>query len=724
VTHVPWLARLVRAFIYALCAAISVWPLASPWAAGTAFALAFAGSLLGVRWAETRMRSWSILLFGVVTAFVTERALALVQTSHGLSAALGDATALILFDSVRFGGAALLLSAVMCALSARQRWLAFVEVAAGGSVFSELVAAHRNGAINRPFELADPIISTGGDPSVIFLSLGAFAALSLALLLVLERKVWRLIGHMSILSLFLLFAFLSADAVGALPKPEPATDGLGLQGKPQDAKQSKQKRGGRKERNRPNNENLEFRDQEQSKEQQAPVAVVLLHDDYSPPTGVYYFRQGAFSQFNGNRLIATTRDGMDRDVVDGFPVDKTQVKDAPEVGYDRTTLETTVALLADHTRPFGLEAPVSFEALNNGNPDRFRRLYKVVSASLTADYTALLGRSAGNPVWSAEDRAAYLGIPDDPRYKALAQEILGKVPPELAEDPMLKAWSIRDYLGKEGIYSLRSKHAGASDPTAHFLFGDKTGYCVHFAHAAVYLLRAAGVPSRVATGYAVEESARQGGSAILIASGSAHAWPEIYLEGAGWVVVDVQPERTLDPPPEHADADLQRLLGELARGIKPLPPDGSAPRMAIAAFLKLVALWVGRGAGVASALILVALYLIKLWRRSSPLFASKRSLVRLAYRAELDRLAEVGLSRLPGESPEAFASRVAQSLPSLSKLTQAHLGLRFGSAWADQLGKADIVGFVQGVRGERARVFPWWKRLLGVLVPWSFLRTR
>ncbi len=720
--NVPRLAQFVRALVYALCAAVFVWPLTAPAAAASAALLAFTGALLGVRLSDTRMRSWSILLFGLVAGFVGERLLAILQSSDVLASALGAATGLTVFDSARFGGAAFLVAIVMCALSARQRWLAFVEVAAGGSVFSELVSAHRNGAINRPFELADPIISTGGDPTLVFLALGAFAALSLALLLVLERKVLRLAGHMTVLALFLLGAWMSADATGALPRPEPAGGGLGLQGKPQDGKEQKQKGG--KGRNRSDNENLEFRDQEQSQEQQAPVAVVLLHDDYSPPTGVYYFRQGAFSQFNGSRLIASTRDGMDRDVAQGFPVEKTQIKDAPEAGYDRAMLETTVALMADHTRPFGLEAPVSFEAMHNSNPDRFRRIYKVVSSALTADYTSLVGREVGDVRWSTEDRAAYLGLPEDPRYKALAKEILKAVPADLAEDGMLKAWAIRDYLSKEGIYSLRSKHASASDPTGHFLFGDKTGYCVHFAHAAVYLMRAAGVPSRVATGYAIEESARQGGSAVLIASGSAHAWPEVYFEDVGWVVVDVQPERTLDPPPAHADADLQRLLGELARGIKPLPPDGSAPRMAIMAWLREIGWWLARG-GLASAVALLALlYLVKLWRRASPMFASGPRRTRVAYRAELDRLSEVGVLRSKGESPEAFADRVAQGLPSLTKLTRAHVGLRFGSTWASQLEPQQVHALSKAVRDERARAFPWWRRALGVLTPWSFLRTR
>ncbi len=722
-SRVPWLAQLVRGFVYALCAAVFVWPLAVQAAAVSAAVCAFVGALLGAHWATTRMRSWSILLSGVTGAFVGQGLLSLAERSGGLAGAFGDVGGLRVFDAARFGGAALLVAAVMCALSARQRWLAFVEVAAGGSVFSELVAAHRNGAINRPFEVADPIISTGGDPTLVFLALGAFAALALSLLLVMERKLLRLVGHMAVLSLFLLGAWLSADATGALPRPEPPGGGLGLTGKPKPSK-TDQQRGSRAGKNRPDNEQLEFRDQEQSREQQAPVAVVLLHDDYAPPTGVYYFRQGAFSQFNGHRLVAATRDGIDRDVMDGFPVAKTVVPDAPEAGYDRATLETTVALMTDHTRPFGLESPVSFEALRNTNPDRFRRIYKVVSAPLTADYTALVGRAAGDPRWSAADRAAYVQLPDDPRYAALSQEIMAKVPPDLLSDPMITAWSIRDYLSKEGIYSLRSKHASAIDPTAHFLFGDKTGYCVHFAHAAVYLMRAAGVPARVATGYAVEESARQGGSAILIASGSAHAWPEVYLAGVGWVVVDVQPERTLDAPPEPADADLQRLLGELARGIVPLPPDGTPPRVAILVWLKQLGWWVARGGLAAACALIVVLYLLKLWRWASPMLASGHSLVRVVYRAELDRLAEVGVTRAPGESPEAFATRVAAALPTLSSLTRAHVGRRLGSAWAAGLGARDVGELSRAVRKERARAFPWWQRWGGVLVPWSFLRTR
>ncbi|MET0286462.1 MAG: transglutaminase domain-containing protein, partial [Polyangiales bacterium] len=471
---------------------------------------------------------------------------------------------------------------------------------------------------------------------------------------------------------------------------------------------------------RRDNDNLEFRDQEQNKEKQTPVAVVLLHDDYSPPTGIYYFRQGAFSQFNGRRLIGTTRDGLDKDVSAGFPVDALEVPNAPQAGAERATLESTVALLADHTRPFGLESPVEFQAAQNPNPERFRRVYRVVSSALTGDFMTLLGRASGDPRWSPDDRKEYLALPSDPRYSELAKKIADEqLAPEVKDDPMLKAWAISDWLGKEGTYSLKSKHAAAADPTGDFLFGDKVGYCVHFAHAATYLMRSLGVPARVATGYAIEESARQGGSAILISSGAAHAWPEVYLDGVGWVIVDVQPQRTLDPAPEPPDADLQRLLGQLARGVRPLPPDGSPPGAQWKDLLKEFARWTGTQVGRAIVLAFVAMYLIKLWRFVAPQLSAS---ARLAYRAELDRLAELGISRKRGESREAFAGRVR--LPSFERLTQLHVGVRFGSQRALQSGKPELGALASGARSERAATFKWWRRVLGALVPWSFFKAR
>jgi protein-glutamine gamma-glutamyltransferase len=716
------LVMVVRAIVYGLCTAVFVWPLASLASALAGGLGAALGALLGLKIARERLRSPLILAGSLLAAALAAALVSLLARSGGLATLLSPSTYVALVDALRFGLVALPLSLGLSALSARYRALAFLEVGLGGMMVSQLVAEHRHGAINRPFEIADPILSAGGDPSVVFYALGGAAVLLLALVLIMERSFWRLAANLALIALVVLLAGLGASS-GVLPRPEPQGGGLGLTGKPKDGDQQNQQGGGRG-RERRDNDNLEFRDQEQNRDKQTPVAVVLLHDDYSPPNGIYYFRQGAFSQFNGRRLIGTTRNGLDRDVTSGFPVDEIDVEDAPEAGSERATLESTVALLADHTRPFGLESPVSFQAAQNPNPERFRRVYKVVSSALTGDFMTLVGRNAGSPKWSADDRAEYLALPSDARYGTLAQEIAATLPQELASDPMLKAWAVSEWLSKEGTYSLRSKHASAEDPTAHFLFGDKVGYCVHFAHAATYLIRSLGVPARVATGYAIEESARQGGSAILVSSGAAHAWPEIYLEGIGWVIVDVQPQRTLDPAPEPPDADLQRLLGQLARGIKPLPPDGGPPATYWKEWLqglgRLAMTALGRGLLVA----LIGLYLIKAWRRIAPSFANEKSLARVAYRAELDRLAEVGLTRRRGESREAFAERVQRDLPSFSQLTALHVGARFGSRRATTAGAGELKRIASTVQGERARTFAVWKRALGALVPWSFFKAR
>ena len=392
--------------------------------------------------------------------------------------------------------------------------------------------------------------------------------------------------------------------------------------------------------------------------------------------------------------------------------------DAPEAGCERATLESTVALLADHTRPFGLESPVSFEAAQNPNPERFRRVYKVVSSALTADFMSLARAArAGNPAWSAEDRARV--------SRAAQRSSLRRAGEEDRRRPAARARRTtrcsrpgpsREWLSKEGTYSLRSKHASADDPTAHFLFGDKVGYCVHFAHAATYLLRALGVPARVATGYAVEESARQGGSAILISSGAAHAWPEVYLDGVGWVVVDVQPERTLDPAPEPPDADLQRLLGQLARGIKPLPPDGGdRPARTGKTGSRDLARWARHSLGRAAAWRCS-------WRSTWPSSgAGSRPASRAAEPAArgLPRRARPpgGAGRRAGAASRARRSRraCARELPSfeqLTALTWAPASAR-ARAQSDGRGRARALSFSARAQRAAQRVSACWRRVLG-----------
>ena len=70
-----------------------------------------------------------------------------------------------------------------------------------------------------------------------------------------------------------------------------------------------------------------------------------------------------------------------------------------------------------------------------------------------------------------------------------------------------------------------------------FLFDTLAGFCEHYAGAFTFLMRAAGVPARVVTGYQGAERATVG-DYWLVRNSDAHAWSEVWLAGRGWVRVD------------------------------------------------------------------------------------------------------------------------------------------------------------------------------------------
>lgn len=79
-----------------------------------------------------------------------------------------------------------------------------------------------------------------------------------------------------------------------------------------------------------------------------------------------------------------------------------------------------------------------------------------------------------------------------------------------------------------------------------FLFDTREGFCEHYASAFTVMMRMAGIPARVVTGY-------QGGyynnigSYVLVRQSDAHAWSEVWIRGSGWTRIDptaaVAPER-------------------------------------------------------------------------------------------------------------------------------------------------------------------------------------
>ena len=105
--------------------------------------------------------------------------------------------------------------------------------------------------------------------------------------------------------------------------------------------------------------------------------------------------------------------------------------------------------------------------------------------------------------------------------------------------------ALQMYRAQPFIYTLNPPRLG-KDPVDDFLFNTKKGFCEHYATSFVYLMRAAGVPARVVTGYQGGEL-NPNGNYLIIRQSDAHAWAEVWLETRGWVRVDptaaVSPER-------------------------------------------------------------------------------------------------------------------------------------------------------------------------------------
>lgn len=113
------------------------------------------------------------------------------------------------------------------------------------------------------------------------------------------------------------------------------------------------------------------------------------------------------------------------------------------------------------------------------------------------------------------------------------------------DGPVFFAYHIASVFSQYYTYSLSPPTPEAGeDFVGFFLDQSQEGYCVHFASAAVMLLRSAGYPARYAEGYAVP--CTQSGW-VDVPDYNAHAWVEVYCGGVGWVPVEVTPASRDNP---------------------------------------------------------------------------------------------------------------------------------------------------------------------------------
>ncbi|MEX0603907.1 MAG: DUF3488 and DUF4129 domain-containing transglutaminase family protein [Marinobacter sp.] len=159
----------------------------------------------------------------------------------------------------------------------------------------------------------------------------------------------------------------------------------------------------------------------------------------------------------------------------------------------------------------------------------------------------------GDPL-SDLDRRRYLQLPSDgnPRARALAADLK-----QNTNGPRALAQSILErFRYNEYFYTLRPPVMLENGVDA-LLFDEKRGFCAHYASAATFLLRAAGVPARVVVGYQGGEVVAEG-EYVLVRQYDAHAWVEVWLSESGWTRMD--PTAAISP--DRIESGLREAVAE------------------------------------------------------------------------------------------------------------------------------------------------------------------
>jgi len=260
-------------------------------------------------------------------------------------------------------------------------------------------------------------------------------------------------------------------------------------------------------------------------------------------------------------------------------------------------------------------------------------------------------------------------------------------------------------FNKENFYYTLTPPLLAGDNVDEFLFGTRQGFCEHYAGAFVVLMRAAGIPARVITGYQGGEF-NPVGNYLIVYQRDAHAWAEVWLDQRGWVRVDP----TSAVAPERVQEGIRDALPETIRGIALV---FGGDRLSRDLWQNLRHTWDAAnnqwnqwvisygpqrqtlflekfGLGDADFRILtlilagiVGVLMIALTFWLMRAYTPVRDPARLLYDRFCRKLARIGMHRLPSEGPVDFARRAGKRYKKLyeeiDKITRLYILARYAS---------------------------------------------
>jgi transglutaminase-like putative cysteine protease len=392
--------------------------------------------------------------------------------------------------------------------------------------------------------------------------------------------------------------------------------------------------------------------------------------------------------------------------------------------YDGRTWRTGLSLTARELKVEALGPPLRYTVTMESH-DRYwlfaidLPLVVPPDAYLTTDYQLLSRRIVRDRLrYDMQSSPQYrIGVDESPGTLRFAQ----RLPPEASPRAraLVAQWraqggSDRDMVSRAlslfrdqpFTYTLEPPKLNA-DPVDQFLFETRSGFCEHYASAFTFLMRAAGIPARVVTGYLGGEVNPVDGY-VVVRQSDAHAWSEVWLPSEGWVRVDptaaVSPlriERGLAAAVPEIDRPLlarnsfdwlkqaryawDAVANTWNQWVLGYNPDRQMRFMAQfglaeVTWQNMVIILIA-----VSGIIILALSLALLFRIN----AQRPDPVQRAYLSYCDAMAKRGAARKPSEGPRDFAARVSMQFPELretaQKISGLYVSLRYGGG--DSRGK-------------------------------------
>ncbi|WP_341742903.1 DUF3488 and transglutaminase-like domain-containing protein [Azonexus hydrophilus] len=389
------------------------------------------------------------------------------------------------------------------------------------------------------------------------------------------------------------------------------------------------------------------------------IAFRVRFDEALPARQQLYWRGPVLESFDGRTWRQSTR-----------PANPERIEElGPRIAYEMT-LEAhgqrwLLALDAPVTLPAGANLDGRLAALASRPVEKRQRL-----------------RLSSSPAYRLNTAESPLSLSDNLRLPAnnnpQTRELARNWQAQANDPAEVIALALRHFREEPFHYTLQPPLLGR-DGIDDFLFRTRRGFCEHYAAAFVVLMRNAGIPARVVTGYQGGEMNPRDGY-LVVRQSEAHAWAEVWLEQRGWIRVDptaaVAPERIErgivdalpagEPLPafllRHGDwlHDLrhrwealnnawnQHILGYDTQRQRDL-----LSRLGFAVDWRQLVI----ALGLACALILALVTAWSLRQRIRP-----APEIRLWHRAQR----RIGIHCAPGETPLAFAARLRAADPALA----------------------------------------------------------